>query len=100
MFTAEALPLRRTWQSDRRIGVHRATDRKLISLRILQVARNGATGETYAFNADGLMISESRFDDQLKQVGLLADLPGSQSVLTVELRAPGVDVTAGESRPA
>lgn len=67
--------------------------------RILQVARNGATGETYAFNSDGLMISESRFDDQLKQVGLLADLPESQSVLTVELRDPGVDMTAGE-RPA
>jgi serine/threonine protein kinase len=67
--------------------------------RILHVARNGATGETYAFNEDGLMISESRFDDQLKQIGLLADLPDSRSILTLELRDPEVDMTVGE-RPA
>ena len=67
--------------------------------RILQVARNGETGETYAFNQDGLMISESRFDDQLKQIGLLADLPDSSSILTLELRDPGVDMTSGQ-RPA
>ena len=44
------------------------------------------------------MISESRFDDQLKQIGLLADLPDSNSILTLELRS-GVDMMAGE-RPA
>jgi len=63
--------------------------------RILQVARSGETGETYAFNQDGLMLSESRFDDQLKQIGLLADLPDSRSILTLELRDPGVDMTSG-----
>ena len=63
--------------------------------RILQVARSGATGETFAFNRDGLLLSESRFDDQLKQIGLLADLPDSRSILTVELRDPGVDMTTG-----
>jgi eukaryotic-like serine/threonine-protein kinase len=67
--------------------------------RIMQVARNGETGETYAFNSDGLLLSESRFDESLKQIGLLADLPDSHSILTLELRDPGVDMTAG-GRPA
>ncbi len=68
--------------------------------RILQLARSGATGETYAFDRDGLFLSESRFDDDLKQIGLLADLPDSHSVLTLELRDPGVDMTTGAGRPS
>src|SRR5262249_13372745 len=67
--------------------------------RILQVARFGASGEAYAFDRDGLMLSESRFDDGLKQVGLLADLPESQSILTLELRDPGVNMMKGD-RPS
>src|ERR1019366_1554584 len=39
--------------------------------RILSVARSGVSGETYAFDQTGLMISHSRFDDQLKRLGLL-----------------------------
>ncbi|HEY3964404.1 MAG TPA: serine/threonine protein kinase [Planctomycetaceae bacterium] len=67
--------------------------------RILSVARGGETGETYAFNRDGLLLSESRFDDQLKRASLIADRPDSQSILQLELRNPGGDVTAGY-RPA
>jgi hypothetical protein len=66
---------------------------------ILQVASTGKSGETYAFDGDGLFLSRSRFDDELKQMGLIADLPDSQSVLTLELRDPGVNVAAGK-RPA
>jgi serine/threonine protein kinase len=66
---------------------------------ILQVARSGQSGETYAFDAKGLLLSQSRFDDDLKQMGLLADLPDSHSVLTLELRDPGVDMTDG-ARPS
>ncbi len=66
--------------------------------RILQVARSGESGETYAFDKDGLMLSESRFDDELKQIGLLSDSADSRSVLTLELRDPGVDMTTG-ARP-
>ena len=36
--------------------------------RILSVARSGESGETYAFDQHGLMISRSRFDDQLKKL--------------------------------
>jgi len=66
---------------------------------ILQVARAGQSGETYAFDENGLLLSNSRFDDDLKRVGLLADLPDSQSVLTVHVRDPGVNMMEGE-RPA
>ncbi|HEU4386221.1 MAG TPA: serine/threonine protein kinase [Blastocatellia bacterium] len=66
---------------------------------ILSVAQSGETGETYAFDENGLFLSSSRFDDDLKRIGLLADLPDSQSVLTLELRDPQVDMTSGE-RPA
>jgi eukaryotic-like serine/threonine-protein kinase len=67
--------------------------------RILRVAQPGATGETFAFDKNGLFLSESRFDDDLKQVGLLADLPESQSILTVELRDPQVNLMTGR-RPS
>ena len=66
---------------------------------ILQVARSGQSGETFAFDEKGLLLSQSRFDDDLKQMGLLADLPDSHSVLTLELRDPGVDMTDG-ARPS
>lgn len=66
---------------------------------ILSVARAGATGETYAFNKDGLLLSESRFDDQLKSIGLLTDDEYAQSILTVQLRDPQVNMIVGQ-RPS
>jgi hypothetical protein len=63
--------------------------------RILEVVRFGTSGETYAFDESGLMLSQSRFDDQLKQIGLLADQPNSHSILTVEVRDPGVNMMEG-----
>jgi hypothetical protein len=67
--------------------------------RILQVARIGKSGETFAFDRNGLLLSQSRFDDDLKQIGLLADTPDTQSILTVELRDPGANMMKG-ARPA
>ena len=64
--------------------------------RILQVVRFGRTGEAYAFDRNGLLLSQSRFDDDLKQLGLLADLPDSRSILTVEIRDPQVNMARGE----
>ena len=66
--------------------------------RILSVARGGSTGEAYAFNRQGLLLSGSRFDEQLKRLGLIADQPESRSILQLELRDPGVDLTTG-ARP-
>ncbi|HWB14280.1 MAG TPA: serine/threonine protein kinase [Pirellulales bacterium] len=63
--------------------------------RILNLAHFGETGETYAFDRDGLMLSQSRFDDDLKRMGLLPDTPDSHSILTLQLRNPQVDMSRG-----
>lgn len=63
--------------------------------RILSVARSDESGETFAFDVEGLMISKSRFDAQLKQLKLLKDEPESVSALTLSLRDPGGDLTQG-----
>jgi serine/threonine protein kinase len=67
--------------------------------KILSTARAGITGETYAFDIAGTLISQSRFDDQLKQIGLIPDNDLSRSILSIQIRDPGVDMTRGE-RPS
>lgn len=67
--------------------------------KILNVARFGNTGETYAFNRDGLLLSSSRFDADLKRIGLLPDDDDAESILTVRLRDPLVDLTLGQRTP-
>jgi hypothetical protein len=62
--------------------------------RILSVARSGVSGETYAFDQTGLMISHSRFDDQLKRLGLL-EATNTSSALNLRLHDPGGDLTKG-----
>lgn len=60
--------------------------------RILEVARMGASGHTYAFDAQGLMLSDSRDGAQLKALGLA---PEGRAILTVQVRDPGGDLTRG-----
>jgi eukaryotic-like serine/threonine-protein kinase len=62
---------------------------------ILQLGRIGQSGETYAVNKDGLMVSNSRFDDQLIKLGLLPDEEDAASILKIQVRDPGGDLTAG-----
>lgn len=63
--------------------------------QLLQLGRINESGETYAFDKNGLMLSNSRFDDQLILLGILPDQPGAQSILTVLVRDPGGDLTSG-----
>ena len=49
--------------------------------QILSIARAGGTGETYAFDGQGVMLSQSRFDDQLKHIGLLPDREGTSGAM-------------------
>jgi predicted Ser/Thr protein kinase len=68
--------------------------------KILQLGRTGESGETYAFNKDGLLLSYSRFDEQLIKLGILPILPGEvgvTSLLRVYVRDPGGDMTKGFS---
>ena len=67
--------------------------------RILATARSGQTGETYAFGRDGKQLSESRFDNDLKRLGLIPDEPDARSTLTLELRDPLVDLSQGRQSP-
>ena len=57
--------------------------------RILSVARSGGSGETYALDQRGLLISRSRFDEQLRRLGLIAEHPESTSALNLRLSDPG-----------
>ena len=52
------------------------------------------TGETYAFSEHGEMLSESRFGDLLRRIGLIGEDP--QSALNVAIRDPGVNLVAGQ----
>jgi serine/threonine protein kinase len=67
--------------------------------RVLSVARPGASGETFAFDPEGRLLSQSRFDDQLRQLGLLTNAPGASSALNLVLRDPGGDLTRGYRLP-
>jgi len=59
------------------------------SIRIIFKGRVGRSGETYAyaFDRQGRMISESRFDEELRRIGLLA--PGEHSLLRMRIADPG-----------
>jgi hypothetical protein len=63
--------------------------------RILQLGRIGASGETYAFNKRGLLVSNSRFDEDLMLLGLLPDEDGAKSILSLTLRNPGGNMMEG-----
>jgi eukaryotic-like serine/threonine-protein kinase len=62
---------------------------------ILQLGRIGSTGETYAVNKDGLMVSNSRFDEGLILLGLLPDDDAAASILSIQVRDPGGNMVEG-----
>lgn len=63
--------------------------------QILLAGSFGDTGETYAFDEAGRLLTESRFNSELKRVGLLPDEDDPHSSLVVTLRDPGGDLQAG-----
>ncbi len=62
---------------------------------LLEDERIGTSEETYAFSDKGLLISKSRFEPQLKSIGLIPDSADSISLLNVEIRDPGGNMTTG-----
>src|SRR5262249_35553201 len=78
------------------LRIHPQTD----FTRILQVARKGRSGETYAFDNSGRLLSESRFDDVLKETGLIPDDEDACSILTLIVKDPQVDLTTGARPPS
>ncbi len=63
--------------------------------RIMSLGQFGASGETYAFDKTGRMVSNSRFDKDLILLGLLPDQDNSKSILQILVRDPGGDITQG-----
>ncbi|HEY2881761.1 MAG TPA: serine/threonine protein kinase [Pirellulales bacterium] len=62
---------------------------------ILQLGRLGQSGETYAINKDGLLVSNSRFDEDLIKLGLLPDDDTAASILHIQVRDPGGNLAEG-----
>ena len=46
-----------------------------------------------------MLLSAIRFDEEVKRLGLIPDTPDAQSILTLELRDPLVDLTLGKPSP-
>ncbi|MCE9526890.1 MAG: serine/threonine protein kinase [Planctomycetales bacterium] len=63
--------------------------------QIFELGRIGDSGETYAFGKDGLMLSNSRFENDLILLGLMPDSENTHSMLNVSLRDPGVNLLRG-----
>ena len=62
---------------------------------ILNAARQGRSGEAYAFDADGVMLSESRFVAELRKIGLVPDQSGASAMFRVQIRDPGGNLLDG-----
>ncbi len=61
--------------------------------RIMRLGSTGESGETYAFDKNGRLITESRFDDELRRIGLIK--PSESGILSITIRDPGGDMSKG-----
>jgi len=68
-------------------------DRELTT--IFSVARSGGTAEAYAFSDDGLMLTPSRFDEELVTAGVRSATGAADSAFAVPIRDPGGNLLAG-----
>lgn len=60
---------------------------------MLSLGRFSKSGESYAFNRSGTLISESRFNQQLVDLGLIKT--GQHSALNLQIRDPGGNLLEG-----
>lgn len=65
---------------------------------ILQAGRGGRSGESYAFTRSGVVLTSSRFEEDLIRLGLLPETPASAAPLQLQLRDPGQN-TLLQGRP-
>ena len=61
--------------------------------RVARLGRIGDTGDTYVFDRSGKLLTESLFEDQLREIGLLA--ADERDLLSVEIRDPGGNMMSG-----
>lgn len=67
--------------------------------QIFSVARMGDTGETYAFDRRGMMLTATRFDAELKTLGLVPPGRENTAILNLKLLDPEGELVAGEKPP-
>ncbi len=63
--------------------------------RLTSLGRIGESGETYAFDKRGRLMSVSRFDDQLRKIGLIDE--NQSGTLNIQIRDPGINLLDGGS---
>jgi signal transduction histidine kinase len=68
-------------------------DPRLGFTRTTHLAQLEKTGETYAFDHNGRLLTESRFDDELRRAGILPS--NAVSILNIEIRDPGGNIVEG-----
>ncbi|MCW8833907.1 MAG: GGDEF domain-containing protein, partial [Colwellia sp.] len=61
--------------------------------RVTQLGRIGESGETYAFDNKGMLLTNSRFEKQLKQIGLVTSQ--ASSMLSFRVVDPGGNMLDG-----
>ncbi|MES0490687.1 MAG: response regulator [Leptospirales bacterium] len=66
--------------------------------KFTQMGRFGDSGETYAIDKSGLIIASSRFDVQLREIGLIEN--NQDSALNIYARDPGGNLFEGHPKPA
>lgn len=62
---------------------------------ILAAARPGETGEAYAFDENGTLLSEIRTTDGLRAAGLLPPGENGSAAFRIKVKDPGVELIAG-----
>lgn len=63
---------------------------------LTQHGRFRQSGETYAFDAGGLLLTESRFNEQLVKLGFIQE--GEHSSLEIKVRDPGVNLLESKQK--
>ena len=64
--------------------------------RIFSVANMGATGEAYAFDRRGMMLTATRFDPELKTIGLIPPGRENTAILNLKLLDPEIELHPGD----
>lgn len=55
---------------------------------MLEVSRFGETGESYAFNDEGYLLTHSRFFEKIKELRLIPEESDATAILNIQLRDP------------
>lgn len=65
---------------------------------LFRQSRVGSSGETYAFDRHGHLLSISRFDEQLRRIGLLS--ANTEAMLNIRIADPGINLLETGGVPA